>query len=38
VTALLVEIPSLVKRPGTVHDKGILVGFKQADYEVLSKR
>ncbi|MFK8019519.1 MAG: ArsC family reductase [Pseudomonadales bacterium] len=37
VTALLVEFPTLVKRPVAVHKKGILVGFKQADYELLSK-
>lgn len=32
VAQLLVEVPTLVKRPVLEHDKGVLIGFKENEY------
>lgn len=31
--SLMVEHPSMIKRPVLVHDGGVMVGFKSTDYE-----
>ncbi|WP_321276386.1 ArsC family reductase [Thiomicrorhabdus indica] len=36
--AILVENPTLIKRPVLIHQQHILVGFKEADYQALLEK